>query len=203
MSRESSKFSREWLESKPDAIINYTNIARSLAEKILESKDKLISNWLDIMKTTKFEDRLSKYKDNELMGNAYKDGVNAKVGFSEQQLRKVRFSIEDQRFLMTQLQEFLFVAWQNNDTYRAYPKYPKIFHSRFNTEVRIGLNFVYLSRRNSINDFFDFDSAYDQYMIDNFSFNKGDINGNNSMSNRLQSELMDYVEEQKAKGVLG
>ena len=98
-----SKFAREWLESKPDAIINYNLVASQLASKLIASKEKLVSNFLTVMNTTKFEDKLSLYVDNDKMGNAYKDGVNAKTSFSQSQLNKVENSISLSRVIQETL----------------------------------------------------------------------------------------------------
>lgn len=93
------KFAREWLEAKPEAITNYVAIASTIAQRTIDSKQKMIDNFTAVMATQKFENRLRRYVGNELMGNAYSQALNGKAAITDAEKLKVQNDITLKRAL--------------------------------------------------------------------------------------------------------
>ena len=104
-----AKFAREWLESKPDAIIGYVAVASQLAARTIASKDKMIANFTAVMATTKFEDRLQPYVGSDLMGNAYTQALAAKIVITDAEQLKVERDITLKRSLAVTIDEVIAV----------------------------------------------------------------------------------------------
>lgn len=94
-----AKFEREWLESKADAILNYTAISSGLAQKTIDAKQKMITNFATVMATSKFEDRLAPYVGTALMGDAYGQALDAKTIITDAEKLKVEVDVTLKRSL--------------------------------------------------------------------------------------------------------
>ena len=132
------KFEREWLDTKPTAIINYSEIANTLAGKIVASKSKMIQNFLTAISLGKYEKGLNDYIGNDLMGNAFRDGMNAKTKMTDSEKTKIYKGVIRLREL-TQLMEH--VASNPQDYiffYKAVPKYQGLLQRR-NMEISLGV----------------------------------------------------------------
>ena len=93
----SIKHEREWLESKPEAITNFAEIANTLADKLIINKQKMIDNFVSVMATSKYENSLSKYRGNNLLSDLYRQGMNNKTSMTQTTKNKIRDQVSSSR----------------------------------------------------------------------------------------------------------
>ena len=98
-SQIADKFEREWLEAKEGAIEGYTQVASTLAQKAIDAKQTMINNFVAVMATSKYEDRLAPYVGSNLMETAYTQAMNAKVAITDAEKLKLQRDVELKRAL--------------------------------------------------------------------------------------------------------
>ena len=101
-SQIADKWNREWIQAKPTAILNYVAIASTLAQKAIDAKQKMIDNFVAVMATTRYEDRLQQYVGTDLMGNAYTGALEAITELTPQQILKMETDVVEKRGLAGQ-----------------------------------------------------------------------------------------------------
>ena len=133
------KFEREWLQSKPTAITGYSDVANTLAQKAINNKQKMITNFLTVMATSKYEDSLRKYVGNNLLADLYNQGVTAKTSFTDTQKQKFQRSLLDQRNVINVLQSYILFQDLFDLPNLVIPRYSGI-PKRLNQEISVIAN---------------------------------------------------------------
>lgn len=169
MSKESNKFEREWLLNKPEAIINYVSTSFSLARKIIASKEKMVENFNESMKGSKFEDNLRKYVDNTLLSDAYRDGMNSKLSFTESEKHRYALFVEYQRIEIKSAVDLLYRNYLSGNYFFAYPSYTNL-PKRYKMECITGLNATSLKLWTQNKGYVEIPLSWDDYMIKNFAW---------------------------------
>ncbi len=121
------------------------------------------------MNGTKYEDNLGKYVGNNLMAEAYTQGVNNKTYFTQSEKNKIIKYVELQRGIINAIIISVYKNWKDGKSNYARPKYEG-FDQRFYCEVRIGLNSQVLPSvaiGDNINKLF---YDWDYYMENNFGW---------------------------------
>lgn len=97
------KQAREWLLAKPRAIVNYGAVASQLAGKAIAKQADLLANFTAAVNNGKWAAQLSKYRDNDLMRDAYTEKMEAIESITEFAKGKTANSITVKRHLATLL----------------------------------------------------------------------------------------------------
>ncbi len=133
------KFANEWLDAKADAIINYGNVANSLAQRAINAKEKMIANFDAVMATTKFEDRLQPYVGTALMENAYTQALDAKIAITEAEKLKVEKDVTLKRALASNIVSTLEI-YKTNDVQGTVTVPPNVSDQGLSAMLIQGIN---------------------------------------------------------------
>lgn len=117
------KFAREWLESKPTAITNYSAVANALAGRAIAAQATMITRWTAAVTgaTSKWRVALQRYVGNNKMETLYTQKLNSITEITDAQKAKISASVTVKQFLRGRLDAVLTLYKNANTGQRTVP----------------------------------------------------------------------------------